>query len=167
MPDKMIVTGLGRPLDGEYEFDLAGMFTIGHPDCLTNREGHTIKQMTGLRAGEFQDALSVGDSDTFVALATVVLNRAGKRFDPDLLWDSPIGAGIQILPEQIEEDDDDIPPASGQPVSAPTALPETSGGSSSTPSSDATNGSDPSRTGSLHSATPSPDPGSDPVISPI
>lgn len=112
MADKLIVKGLGR-LDGEYEFDFAGMLGIGTPDSLTNREGHRIKTMSGVRAGELEDALIAGDNDVLVAFAAIILARAGKTVNEEQLWDAPMGSGVQFdleTREAEEEDDADSPP---------------------------------------------------------
>lgn len=171
MADKMIVTGLGKPWDGEYEFDMVGMLTLGHPDCLTNREGHRVKSMTKLRMGEFTDAMLAGDSDVYVALAAVVLTRAGKPIDDELLWDAPIGSGIQIVPDKtapVEGDarppeqplSDDEPKPNVDDPKSPTETQTASGGGSSSQSSDSPNGNDPSPTGAPLSETHSLGPAS-------
>jgi len=112
---KLIVKGLGG-LDGEYEFPLEGMLTLGDPECLTGREGHRIKQITGLRMGEFMDAVEAGDSDTMIAIGLTVLNRAGKRVDEDTVWDAPLGS-FEFAPIKKEEEpgDDADPPAKRKP----------------------------------------------------
>jgi len=162
MADKLIVNGLGRPFDGEYEFDVTGMLTLGHPDCLTNREGHRVKGMTGLRMGEFTDAVKAGDTDVIVALAAVVLARHGKQIDEDLLWDAPIGSGITIVPEEVPDEGDALPPENEPGENAPTGQPTTSGGESLSPKSEPPNGNGPSRTGFPLSETPTSAPASVP-----
>lgn len=122
--DKLIVKGLGKRLDGEYEFDLAGMMTLGHAESLTNREGHRIKLMAGVTQGQMEDALIAGDNDVLVALAAILLNRAGKSFDEDILWDAPMGAGLNWEIEEREEVEDERPPES-EPETEP---PKRSGG---------------------------------------
>ena len=131
--DKLIISGLGKRLDGEYEIgDFLDLVTIGTPASLTNREAHRVKVMTGVRAGELMAALASGDSDVTVALAAVILERHGKRVDEDLLWDAPVDSGITFdLAERDtdEEDDDESPPA--EPAETPADESSTSGGGSS------------------------------------
>lgn len=130
--DKLIVKGLGALLDGEYEFDFIGLLTPGDPGCLTNREAHRVKTMAGVRMGELAEALGAGDNDVLVALAAVVLTRRGKRFEEDVLWDAPVGSGVElVLADRDEAGEPEIPPADAPPQSGPTGAPETSGGDSS------------------------------------
>lgn len=78
------------PFPGEYEFDLE--------TPLTNRELHVIKEVAKVRAGELDDSIAAGDSDVFVALATIAMVRAGKvdrraaLEAADLLMDVPATA---------------------------------------------------------------------------
>lgn len=152
--DKLIVKGV-LPLDGEYACDLAGMLSLGSPETLTNREGHRIKVMTGLRAGELEDALNQGDNDLLIALAAVVLTRHGRRFDEAVLWDAPMGAGLDwelgTADSEGEEPDPILPPATDEP--------ELNGGESSSPTSGHQE-NDPSPTGSRSSGTPTSAPDS-------
>jgi hypothetical protein len=105
--DRIVISGV-EAYDGEYEIDI----TL---EPLTNRELHTIKQISGLRLGEFQDAVRANDNDFYVALTVVALERAGKPKPilVDLLWDSagaikfnpdgeggPPEEGVQKTPEQ-------------------------------------------------------------------
>jgi hypothetical protein len=141
-PDRLIVTGLGKPLDGEYEFDIAGMLTVGHPQSLTSREGHRIKVMSGVRAGELEDALAAGDNDVLVAIGAIVLTRNGKRVVDDRLWDAPMGSLAFDIAARDEQEDEESPPEE-----APTTGPSESGGASSSPTSDSPQASDQSPTG--------------------
>lgn len=137
MADKLVVTGLGKQIDGEYEFSLAGMLTLGNPECLTNGEGHIIKSMSGVRAGELEDALVSGDNDVLIALGKIVLARNGKRVDDSLLWNAPMGAGMMIVPSsdpnEDEPEDDARPPEKSKGSKKLSESPETSGGESSSP----------------------------------
>lgn len=108
--DKLVIDGIA-PYDGSYEFTLDGF---------TNRELHRIKKLTGLRAGEFEDAFSALDNDMVVALAVVILERNGQSVRDDILWDAEAG-GIRL--EFSTEEVDDGPPALGE-------SPTSSGGSS-------------------------------------
>lgn len=153
--DKLIVKGI-PPLDGEYEFDIAGMLSQGHPECLTNREGHRIKVMTGVRVGQLEEAFAAGDNDVLVAFAAVIFARAGKHFDEDILWDAPMGSGLDFVIAKRDEEGQvvDVPPVPAPPTSSQ----ERNGGGSSKTTSDHP-GNDPSRTGGRSSETPMSDPG--------
>ncbi len=106
--DKLIVSDLDA-LNGEYEFSIVDMVSVGLPDSLTNREGHELKVKTGVRIGELEDALDAGDNDVLVQFAIFILKRAGKRFDEDRVWDSQMGTAIQFdlaslrVPDEEEE----------------------------------------------------------------
>ena len=68
------------PYDGEYELELSG---------LTNRDYHFIKQVSGVRAGELNEALQAGDIGVFVAVASLILKRNGfADVHTDALWDA-------------------------------------------------------------------------------
>lgn len=129
MLDKVIVKGLGK-LDGEYECDIVGMLVQDNPETMTNREGHRVKLMSGVRAGEYEEALERGDNDFFLALGAIVLARRGKRFDEDVLWDAPMGSGVTLQIADRESDDDPpSAPESGAGSSSPTEPSTTPGGS--------------------------------------
>lgn len=154
--DRFVVTGLGRHLDGSYDCDLAAMLTVGHPDCLTNREGHRVKLLSGVRMGELEEALRAGDNDVLLALGAVVLSRHGKRVDDEALWDAPMGSGIALEVGYDEQEDDadppsEAPPTSGEQLTQNEQLPANGGPSSSTPS-EALPENDPSPTGPQSSA---------------
>lgn len=116
--DKLVIEGI-EPYDGTYEFALDGF---------TNRELHRIKKLTGLRAGEFEDAFSALDNDMVVAFAVITLERNGHTVKDDILWDAPAG-GIRLEFSE-EEVEDDSPP--GQAAS-PTSSGDASQSSSETP----------------------------------
>ena len=122
--DKLIVTGLGKHLDGEYECDLLDLALQANSGLLTNRELHRIKVMSGVRRGEFVDALSAYDNDLLVAFAAVILARKGKAVNEDALWDAPADAVTYDIGEREPD-----PPA--EPAATPeTDSPSTSGGGS-------------------------------------
>lgn len=146
--DKLVVTGLGK-LDGEYDCNLGEMLSLGSPEALTNREGHRIKQMSGVRAGELDDALEAGDNDVMLALAAIVLSRAGKTFDDDVLWDAPMGSGVMFHIGDREPEGEESHP--------PTVPQQTNGGSSGKPPAATPQGSGPNGTGHQGSETPSED----------
>jgi hypothetical protein len=151
MADKLIVKGLGG-IDGEYEFDLAELVSLGEPGALTNREGHRIKTMAGVRVGELLEALQAGDNDVLIALAAIILARKGRRLDENLLWDAPIGAGVSF---ELDDTPDEQPGPTTPAPQPETVSPSRNGGESSSPSS-APPASDPSPTGTPDSETASP-----------
>lgn len=163
MADRLIINGLGKQFDGEYEFSLAEMLVMGTTQTMTNGELHTIKRIAGVRAGEIEDALSAGDNDVLLALGLIILARHGKRLPEHLMWDAPAGSGITIVPDEGEEDADEGD--AGPPELSPTKNEssegnetlETNGGGSSSPSPDSLPPSDPPPTGSQPSGTPSGD----------
>lgn len=150
MEDKLIVTGVHDEIDGEYDCDILGMLTIGHPESMTNRELHRIKKMTGILAGDLMDAINNSDMDASVAIAAVILERKGKVFQDDWLWDAPMGAGLTFEIRKLKEDD--LPPQEDAPESTPIDASETSGGVPSVPSSESPE-NDQSGTGSQPTAT--------------
>jgi hypothetical protein len=134
MEDKLIVKGVHEEIDGEHPCDILGMLTIGHPESMTNRELHRIKKMTGILAGDLMDAINNSDMDASVALTAVILERKGKVFQDDWLWDAPMGAGLTFEIHKVKEEE--LPPQSDAPKSTPTGASETSGGVPSEPSSE-------------------------------
>lgn len=133
MADRLTVKDLGKPLDGEYEFELVDIITVGRPGSLTNREAHVIKLMSGLRAGEIVDGIVYSDNDLLVALAVVILARAGKTVNEDALWDAKIGcldwdiAMLKADKETVEEAEADPPKEPAEPPGQTSA----NGGTSS------------------------------------
>ena len=101
--------------EGTYDLDL-------EKAPLTNRELHWIKQISGVRLGEMEEAADALDNDLVVAFAVVGLVRAGRASKQnwqqlaDLLWESEAG---KIQAEEIieEREGDDSPPPSKTPVS--------------------------------------------------
>lgn len=89
------------PYDGEY--DLAMDFT--------NREFHTIKQISGIRAGELEEAMQKRDTDLIVALAVNALRRAGRNVSIEALWDAPTGKIVLDLTD-LAGSEAATPPAS-------------------------------------------------------
>ncbi len=146
-PDKLIVTGIPG-LDGEYQCNLTDMALEGFPESLTNREGHRVKVMAGVRAGELLEALNAGDNDVFLAFAAIILTRRGKRFDEAVLWDAPMGVGVSFDIASRDDGTDEVDP----PLPAASGQSDTSGGTSGEQSSDPSP-SDPSSTGSQPSDT--------------
>ena len=167
--DKLIIKGVGG-IDGDYDFDIAELLSIGNAGALTTLELHRVKVMTRLRAGELLEAFGAMDTDLLVAVAAVILARCGKRFSEDSLWAAPMSlstnkaAETEEIPDGItfvidEREDEAVPPTAGQPKT-PIGEPARNGGESSNPNSDHQE-SDPSRTGIQDLLTHSLAPGSD------
>ena len=94
---KLRVQGV-PPYDGEYDL----------PTSYTNGELHRIKQICGVPAGKLMEATQEGDVGVLVALATVILERAGHQVNVQALWDAT-GDNFDI--DTSEEADKDRPPA--------------------------------------------------------
>lgn len=135
---KLKFEGVHKAYDGEYDFNPAEGFT--------NREWHIIKLISGVRQGEFDEALEAEDNDLVVAIGTIVLKRYGKEVDQDTLWDTKSGTITMELDE--EEADADPPPL--EPDTRTSSSPESSGRTSENGSGNPDN--DPSRIGSPDSA---------------
>lgn len=113
-----VVVKDAAPWDGRYEF----------PDfSFTNRELHTIKQISGIRAGELIEALDANDTAAYVGVAVVVIGRTGKTIDPNRLWDAPVGS-ITI---DLGSGDDGVPPTTAAVEGEPNANDGSSGPGSS------------------------------------
>jgi hypothetical protein len=128
--NKLLVTIPG--LEGTYEFEDITVFS--------NRELHRIKSMTGLRAGEIQEAFEAGDNDVLVAMGAVILMRSGKQFDDDMLWDAPAGSMSFDFSEQEDPTQGSAP--TSEPSESASDEPEQSatGSDGQTPSESPENG---------------------------
>lgn len=107
------------------------------PEGFTYRELQIIKVNTGLRPGDFEDALQAGDPDMQIMLAYIVARRAGHKISIDQLMDLEVGA-ISV------EDDEDADPTSAaeEANEAATLTTREDGG---TPDSHASTASDPGK----------------------
>lgn len=137
MSDKIVITGVSKALDGDYDLDLG---------YLTNRDFHTIKRVAGVRVGELDDALAAGDLDVVLALAVIALKRHGKTFRDDDLWDAEAGT-ISFVPEPEEA------PTGSPPDEPKSSADNLNGGSSPAGSENLATRLSPS--GIQHSATSS------------
>ncbi len=150
------VTGIAR-LDGDYDADISSF---------TQRELHLIKKESGVRAGEIQEAFEAGDSDLVVAIALIVLQRAGKGDASqyrDAVWDSDVGSITFDLTdeERAEAEKDDALPPTSEPAATGNA--SDASGLSGEPS---TAGSEPLANGRSRTGSPLSDrSASDPVTS--
>ncbi len=108
------------PFDGSYDMDMSVP--------LNGRELHVIKELSGVRLGEIDDALAAGDYDLLISFAAISLTRAGKikkeqtlRVARDVLMEAASG---EILVEGDDEvEDDAVPPkvTPSEPVGTLTA----------------------------------------------
>lgn len=103
MPSWIVIDGVDA-YDGRYDLDLS---------YFTNREYHTIRQQSGLRVSEIEEAMEATDAALVVALAGIALDRAGKHVHWDLLWDAKAGL-IKLVFEADRPLDETTPePGSG------------------------------------------------------
>jgi len=94
------------------------------PESFTYREMGRIKTLTGIRAGEIEDALLAGDSDVIVAISQIAAERAGDAAPIEALENLEFGA------IRVEADQDPTPAASEAAEdagSAPATTPEDGG----------------------------------------
>jgi hypothetical protein len=139
-------------LDGEYELDISRF---------TNWELHLIKQETqtdgrpGVRANEIEEAFAAGDNDLLVAIALIILQRAGRgelRQNKNLLWGADAGSITFDLTEDEKAEVDAVPPES-EPGSSESNASENGRSGESSEADSGKLATLPSRTGSPHSET--------------
>jgi len=92
------ITGIPG-LDGDYPLELTSF---------KNKDWRLIKRVSGVRPLEFQEALQAGDNDVLISITMIALERAGKLYQEEWLWEADSG-GISIV--QVETEDDADPPA--------------------------------------------------------
>lgn len=108
-------------LDGDYgDVDLS---------YFTNDELRRIKQMSGLRLGEFDEAFKKGDNDIMVAFAVVVLERRGLANVEQELWGAVAGGITFDFTDEEQETDADPPVLT--PAGEPPDEPKTGSGNGS------------------------------------
>jgi len=117
----VIIEGV-PPYDGEYEIELGS---------INMEEFHLIKRLTGLVAGEVEDALLKIDTDIFVGLAAVVIQRDGKRITSNVenaLWKAPLGAlRVKLEPDSPPEERQKTSASSSGERDQPSELTASSG----------------------------------------
>lgn len=97
-------------------------FKVAPP--FTNRELHVIKQVAGVRAGEFWESLAAGDNDVIVALAHIAIKRSGaNRPTLDELWDLEAGDIGMDIPEDEPDAEADPTPAAEAADGSPETTP--------------------------------------------
>lgn len=135
-PDTVVIRGL-LPFDGDYPFDIVRMvLSPGDPEFMTYREWHTVKTMSGVRAGEIMDALDAGDTSLNLALVAVILRRAGRAVDENDLWDAPGSTEIRVRVDWAARQtkaDDAVPPTSRPHAEDASGRQSTDGGEPSRP----------------------------------
>lgn len=95
------------------------VFTIDGQDYpfggdLSPRELGYVKRVSGVRAGELEEALQAGDAEVVVALALIAARRAGQTPDEDALLDGKAEVGVRF-----EDGADAGPPTDGVVEAAP------------------------------------------------
>lgn len=152
MSDLVIIEGV-PPHDGEYEIDFTS---------LDMDEFHLIKRLTGIVAGELEDALARIDTDVFVGLAAVVIQRSGKRITANVenqLWKAKLGQiRVKLEPDSPPVMSQKTPPSSTDEPEQPTE-PTSSSGDDGKDVSETSEADDPEATGQPGSE---PSPTSDP-----
>ena len=94
------------------------------PETFTYREMGRIKTLTGIRAGEIEDALLAGDTDVIVAIAQIAAERAGDSAPIEAMENLDFGA------IRVEAEEDPTPAAeeaADDAGDAPQMTPETGG----------------------------------------
>lgn len=91
------------------------------PESFTYRELGVIKNETGLRPGDFEDALATGDPDIVISLAVICAQRAGHKITRNDLLDLDVGAIM------TESDDDEDPFLAGEDTATPAMILEDGG----------------------------------------
>lgn len=99
------------------------------PESFTYRELGMIKNETGLRPGDFEEALATGDPDIVISLAVVCAQRAGHKITRDDLLDLDVGA-------IMTESDDEDPTLAGVDEETPATILEDGGTQPSDESTD-------------------------------
>lgn len=121
------------PFDGTYTLDFDDR-------PFSNREWHLIKQVSGVRMGEFADATAAGDFDLIVAFAAIALVRDGRVAKEmaaraaDQLMDAESGS-ITVEVRDAEPADPtgppSVPPSGGESQNGPAEISPTSSPTSS------------------------------------
>lgn len=116
----IVIEGL-RPYDGAYPIDIEN-------EPLTSREWRFVKQISGLVAGEFDQASSRGDPDVLIAIATIALFRNHKIQREQVLEVAELLTDLPLDGEKIKLEGGEG--AGETPLSGTTSAPEPSSDSS-------------------------------------
>lgn len=101
--DALTIEGIAG-YNGDYPLDMT---------YFTNRELHLIKEVSGVRAGELEEAFAAGDNDLMVAIAAIMIwRKTGTKPNLDALWDAEAGKFTFNMEDSEDEpeDDDSLPP---------------------------------------------------------
>ena len=96
------------------------------PSAYTYREMGRIKTITGLRAGEIEQALVAGDSEVIIAIAVIAAERSGDTIDMNKIEDLEFGA-ISVADEPDPTQAADVVAATEEPSSSPPEIPAAGG----------------------------------------
>lgn len=93
------------PFDGTYSLDLS---------TLNGRELHLIKQVSGVRGNELEEAMLAGDYDLLIALTLIAIERSGKVAPPaSVLLDADVGhIVVDEDPAEVAQEGEQRPPES-------------------------------------------------------
>lgn len=93
-------------------------------DTMTFREAKLVKKATGLKMGQYAEALEDGDVDMLLAMALIAKLRADGIVDTEKLLDMPIDK-LEVFDDEVPEDDDEeaeqSPPAEAAEAAADVA----------------------------------------------
>ncbi len=71
------------------------------PQSFTFKEMSLIKRLSGVRAGELQQAMDAGDTDLMAAIAIIAMRRSGAEVDEAKFFDADIGSVTVTGPEEV------------------------------------------------------------------
>lgn len=103
-----------------------GRAALSAPSSYTYREMSRIKTITGLRAGEIQQALEAGDSEVIIAIAVIAAERSGDTIDINKIEDLEFGA-ISVADEPDPTQAADGVAAIEEPSSSTPEIPAAGG----------------------------------------
>ena len=113
MDQLLVIEGSGI-YDGSHLWDTS-YFTMG--------DYKTIKRISGLRRTEIPEAITAQDDTLWVAFATICLQRLmdeqgrGEIVDEDVFWNAR-QLVIRLEDVPVQEEDEQLPPPTGNPSSA-------------------------------------------------
>ncbi len=103
---------------------------LGHDELMSNREYNLIKEISGAVGDDVPRGFINGDAAVRMALAIVVLERAGKRVEHEILWNAKADWAVwefgAEMTEEIENPQEGIETTTGS-SSMPTNGGETLG----------------------------------------
>ena len=111
MAVKIEIRNVHPQADGEYDLDLP--FSLA--------ENHKVKMISGIRPNEVGDALASGDTDLYVAWASVALERHGKDIPLHTLWGGKGGNAETLSIRVIITEDEEPADPNSTPSEPPAA----------------------------------------------